>query len=94
MIIIISIMAAGIILGRFLRNRENAFLHKTITYLIWVLLFLLGVEVGVNRDVVSLFNTLGAEALVLTIFGLAGSIIFTSVLWYFVSKDKNKGEKA
>lgn len=94
MITIISIMAAGILVGRFLRNRENRFLGRIITYLIWILLFLLGVEVGVNRTVVSQFTTLGAEAFILTVFGLAGSILFSWILWCFIAKRNKKEGKA
>lgn len=94
MLVIISLMITGIVIGRFIRNKENRFLQKIITWLIWILLFLLGVEVGVNRTVIAEFTSLGAEAFILTFFGLAGSILFTSILWYFVSKGNKKGGNA
>lgn len=84
-------MAAGIITGRLLRKRNNGYLPKLITVLIWVLLFLLGVEVGGNETIVSEFSFLGFQAFILTIAGLAGSIFLSWILWRII--DKNKEEQ-
>ena len=81
-------MAAGIITGRLLRKRNNGYLSKVITVLIWLLLFLLGVEVGGNETIVSQFSVLGFEAFVLTIAGLAGSILLAWILWRIVRAGK------
>ena len=42
--------------------------------LIWVLLFLLGIEVGSNPRIISGLQTLGLEAIVLTFGGSLGSV--------------------
>lgn len=47
MFIIIGIMLTGMLLGYLLRSKRLSWIHKIITLLIWILLFLLGIDVGV-----------------------------------------------
>ena len=46
MFIIIGIMLTGMLIGYLLRSKRLTWIHKIITLLIWVLLFLLGIDVG------------------------------------------------
>ena len=46
MFIIIGIMLTGMLLGYLLRSKRLTWIHKVITLLIWLLLFLLGIDVG------------------------------------------------
>ena len=66
------IMLCGIGTGYLLRNKKMSFIGRIITSLIWVLLFLLGIEVGANPRIVNGLQTLGLEAIVLTIAGSLG----------------------
>ena len=86
MLIIVSIMLCGIGLGYLLRGRNTAAISKIITVLIWALLYLLGVEVGANPKIISGLQTLGLEALILTIGGSIGSVFAAWLLWKQVSK--------
>ena len=86
MLIIVSIMLCGIGLGYLLRGRNTAAISKIITVLIWVLLFLLGIEVGTNPKIIGGLRNLGVEALVLTIGGSVGSVLASWWLWNHVSK--------
>ena len=86
MLIIVSIMLCGIGLGYLLRGRNTAAISKIITVLIWVLLFLLGIEVGTNPKIIGGLQNLGVEALVLTIGGSIGSVLASLWLWNHVSK--------
>lgn len=67
-------------------QQENEFIGRVITALIWVLLFLLGIEVGANPHIVNGLQTLGLEAIVLTIAGSLGSAIFAWALWRYVCR--------
>ena len=49
MFTVLLCMFAGIAVGWLLRNRDCGWASKTVTVLIWALLFLLGVEGGGNR---------------------------------------------
>ena len=86
MLIIVSIMLCGIGLGYLLRGRNTAVISKIITVLIWALLFLLGIEVGTNPNIIGGLQNLGVEALVLTIGGSVGSVLASWWLWNHVSK--------
>lgn len=79
-------MLCGIAVGRLLRGRQAGFVSHIITVLIWALLFLLGVEVGANPKIISGLQTLGLEALILTIGGSIGSVFAAWLLWKQVSK--------
>ena len=86
MLIIVAIMLCGIAVGYLLRNWDTRFISHVITALIWLLLFLLGIEVGSNPRIVMGMQTLGIEALLLTIGGSIGTILFSWLLWKYVSR--------
>lgn len=88
MFVVIAIMISGVLIGYLLRNHRLLFASKLITVLIWLLLFLLGVEVGDNGRVMSSLHTLGVEALVITVFALAGSLIAAWALWKWINSRK------
>ena len=86
MLIIVAIMLCGIAVGYLLRNWDTRFISHVITALIWLLLFLLGIEVGSNPRIVMGMQTLGIEALLLTIGGALGTTLFSWLLWKYVSR--------
>lgn len=88
MFIIIGIMFTGMALGFILRKKRLGFIHKIITVLIWLLLFLLGVDVGGNNAIMSSLHTLGVEALIITVAAVLGSAIMAYLLWRFTMKRK------
>ncbi len=83
-------MAVGILLGRIFRKRNLSYIPKIINLLIWVLLFLLGVEVGGNERIVKGIANLGAEALGICIAAVAGSIILAWGLWKWNNLSKTQ----
>lgn len=90
MLKIVMIMLCGIGTGYLLRNKKMSFFGRIITALIWVLLFLLGIEVGANPRIINGLQTLGLEAIVLTIAGSLGSAIFAWALWRYVCRMEAK----
>ena len=86
MLKIVMIMLCGIGTGYLLRNRKMSFIGRVITALIWVLLFLLGIEVGSNPHIVNGIQTLGIEALLLTVGGAIGTTLFSWLLWKYLSR--------
>lgn len=89
MFVIIVIMLLGIGVGFLLRKNNLSGIGNFITGLIWLLLFLLGVDVGGNKTIIQGLHTLGMEALLLTIGGILGSVILAWGLWYYLYK-RNK----
>jgi hypothetical protein len=86
MFIVIAFMLAGMVTGYMFRRRKLGHVHRTILTLIWVLLFLLGLEVGSNETVVSQFAKLGFEAFLLAFGGTLGSVLLAWMLWLVVRK--------
>ena len=86
MLIIVAIMLCGIAVGYLLRNWDTRFISHVITALIWLLLFLLGLEVGSNQHIVNGIQTLGIEALLLTVGGAIGTTLFSWLLWKYLSR--------
>ena len=85
---VLALMILGIGVGYLFRKRNLSFISKLITVLIWILLFVLGLEVGSNPQIVSNLGKLGLDALIITVGALLGSIILAALLWKFVNKKK------
>jgi uncharacterized membrane protein YbjE (DUF340 family) len=81
-------MILGIGVGYIFRKRNLSFISKVITVLIWILLFVLGLEVGSNPQIVSNLGNLGLDALIITLGALLGSITLAALLWKIVNKSK------
>jgi uncharacterized membrane protein YbjE (DUF340 family) len=82
---ILILMFSGILLG-FIFRRKRVFIQVTekITGLsIYLLLFLLGMSVGVNDKVISNFASIGIIAITLAFSGIAGSIILSVFVYRF-----------
>lgn len=88
MIEIMAVMAAGIAAGRLLRGRRMPFLGRATNALIWLLLFLLGVEVGSDERIVNGIATLGAEACAVAVAAVAGCSLTAWLLWRVCAKGK------
>lgn len=82
-------MVLGGITGYFLRKKRLGNISKIIIVLIWLLLLLLGMEVGSNPDIVTGLATIGLEALIIAIATTLGSAAMAFLLW----KQINKGKK-
>ena len=79
MFTIIGIMLTGMLVGYLLRSKRLLWIHKVITLLIWLLLFLLGIDVGGNETIIRSLHTIGLEALAITFAAVAGSVLAASV---------------
>lgn len=66
---------------------------RIVTWLIWLLLFLLGIEVGSNKMIVRSLPTLGVEALLLSSAATLGCCVLAWMLWR-VSKNNTVQENA
>lgn len=83
MLKIVGIMLSGVLVGYLLRNRNLSFVSKGIMAAIWLLLFLLGVAVGGNEAILGSLDTIGLQALLLSVGGVGGSVVCTWVVYRF-----------
>lgn len=87
MLIVIGLMVSGILLGYIFRQKNLKIVQHLITYAIFALLFLLGISVGTNRDIMDNLGTIGVEALVITIGAVGGSVLCAwGIYKYYFSK--------
>lgn len=93
MLKIVAIMLSGMAVGFLLRKRQLRLVPHAVTVLIWLLLFLLGIEVGSNPQVINGITSLGLEALWLSVAGMAGTLVFAWALWKWVSAKKKGGRR-
>lgn len=92
MFTIIGIMLTGMLLGYLLRSKRLTWIHKVITLLIWLLLFLLGIDVGGNEVIVKGLHAIGLEAFIITTAAVAGSTLAAWGLWYLLYARYQKKE--
>lgn len=68
-------MLGGILLGRFLPQGNKKWVQNGITVAILLLLFLLGMSVGHNRQIMDNLCTIGFEAGLITLGAVGGSVV-------------------
>jgi len=92
MIILISLFSLGILLGYIFRKKERleAISGKLTFVAIALLLFLLGLGVGVNDEIRNHLDTLGLTALLIASFSIAGSIFMAWLTWKIFYKRNEK----
>lgn len=76
----------GILVGYVVRKQHTEWLSKAITLLVWVLLFLMGIEVGGNERIMQSLPTLGIEALVVAVLATMGSCVGAWLLWRYIGR--------
>lgn len=92
MFVVIGLMLTGIIVGYLFRAKKATWISKVITVLIWSLLFLLGIDVGNNKAIINGLHTIGAEALIITVAAILGSVIGAKLLWKWINKNLKKSK--
>lgn len=65
-------------------------LSRVIVFIIWSLLFSLGLEVGADRSIMDHLGALGATALGVTAAALMGSVLMATLLWVGIRKEKGR----
>ena len=83
MAVVLILLSLGILFGRLVRHKKFSLrlIDKITLWSIYLLLFLMGISIGCNKEIVSNLSKLGVTALIITAFSLAGSILL-SILVY------------
>jgi len=91
MFTVILILWGSAAIGYVLRRHPFRAVGRLTTWSVWLLLFLMGCEVGANPDLISQLGTLGLEALILTVASFAGCMGLSWAFWEYLQKHpKNK----
>jgi len=92
MITVLVIMTVGIALGWFLHKKEQ-FLKLTArltNWAIYLLLFLLGLSVGSDKQILSSFDKIGLQSIIITLFAVAGSILVSWLTYILFFKENER----
>ncbi|MCX6223129.1 MAG: LysO family transporter [Bacteroidia bacterium] len=92
MIAILVVLSAGILLGLLIvkKPKLHLFNNHLLNWAIYLLLFLLGISVGTNREVIQNIGKIGYEAIAIGIFSIAGSVLLSAILFKFLFKQDEK----
>ncbi len=93
MYIALGFMFLGMIIGRFLRNIIKFSLSKFIMSVVCLLLFVLGIELGFNDELISKFAQIGVVATIISLLGVVGSCIMAGIFYKFIVKKGGKDER-
>lgn len=89
----LSILFAGTIIG-FLLRRYHVFrkLDRSISYTIWIMLFVFGITIGSNRSLMENVSDIGFQALIMAVCGIMGSVLAALLAYKFFYGKKKGGE--
>lgn len=83
-------MLAGVAAGYLLRNRSiMKKTGKAISWTIYIMLFVLGVKIGTNEQILHNLSGIGLQALLMAAAGIIGSILAAALVYkLFFKEDK------
>lgn len=86
MIVVLLCLAAGILSGTLLRRSERLLtvIDQLTIWFIYLFLFLLGLSVGLDREIIANFGRLGLQAAVIALACVIGSVVPAWFVFRFV----------
>jgi uncharacterized membrane protein YbjE (DUF340 family) len=88
MLTIIGLFALGVLAGYFIRHKEKWIkkVEPVTGWAIYALLFLLGLSVGANPQILRNLNQIGLQAILISLGGVTGSITLSWLVYQFYFK--------
>lgn len=90
MLIVLLILWSSVFVGYMLRSWPQAWIGKLLTISIWLMLFIIGIEVGGNEVLVESLGKLGAEALLITLLTTISCGVGSLQLWRCIQPKEHK----
>ncbi|MGQ1788165.1 LysO family transporter [Saccharicrinis sp. GN24d3] len=90
--IVIALFGLGIGFGRLFREKKKTRknVDLAVTWSVYLLLFLLGISVGINKEIINNFSLIGYKALWLTLGAVLGSVLLAKVVYQLFFKTHNQ----
>ena len=91
MLTVLLIMAGGFLAGYLLRNKKQLIKwnNKATLWVIFLLLFFMGVSVGSNAEIMNNLDTIGLRGLELSLVAVLGSVLLSWPVYVFFFKKSN-----
>ena len=85
------VMLSGILIGYILRNIRAipALVSKINIYIIFLLLFVMGLSVGSNQQVIQGLGTLGLLGIAISVVSIAGSVFLSWIVYRHLFKKED-----
>lgn len=85
---IIILILIGIAIGKIFDNKNLIVKtsNRLIPFTVWILLFIFGISIGNNKDIIDNIAIFGIQAISLSLFSILGSVIFSFVLYISLFK--------
>ena len=87
MYIALGLMFVGLFVGRLLQKRVKIGISPLIMAVICLLLFILGLELGYNDNLISKFASIGTASSVIAVCAVLGSCFAAKILYKYISKE-------
>ena len=83
-------MLTGGLIGFLLSGKKgfNVFAEKATSYIIYILLFFMGLSVGTNKEIMNNIHNIGLQALIISLFAIGGSVILALFVFKIFFKDE------
>lgn len=90
MVTVLLIMIVGFLLGWVIQKQKQVVMgiNRSIIWIIFILLFFMGISVGSNPEIMQNLSTIGLKGLVLSVAAVLGSVILAGVVYYFILKNE------
>lgn len=93
MLVTLGLLILGIVVGMlFLRGRNGKWVSAVVMATVCILLFVMGVRVGLNEEIIGAIKSTGVISAILFVLGTGSCIVFTWLFTkYVIDKKKSKG---
>ncbi len=94
MIGVLSVMTLGIVLGLAFRSKTKLIqlFNKSTIWIIFILLFFMGISIGKNPTIMENLDTIGLRGLELALVSVIGSSLLSWLVYHlFFKKEQNEG---
>ena len=89
--IILGLLFSGTLAGLFLSKVRffNRFADSSVRYIIFVLLFFMGITIGMNEEITGNMGEIGLHSFIITALSISGSIFLAKIMYkVFFRKDE------
>jgi len=88
--VVVALFFSGLLLGYILRDKDvfRGILESGINWVIYLLLFLLGISVGTRKEIIDNFSKIGFDAVLITLGAMVGSIFLAFILYKWLFEEK------
>ncbi len=94
MISIIATMLTGILLGYFLKDKKfTQHTGKTISLTIFTMLFIMGLNIGSNKELIENLGEFGWQAAIISVSATCGSILASWIIFRLFFKEHTQNQE-